>query len=148
MGWLFPPLGKIQNMNIIQLNETGNKQNVTNAEDYTNSAGRANSGRDYFFIKNDSSFTKVFIKDILWIEALGNYIAIRVRSQRFVLHITLKSVEERLPVNKFIRVHRSYIVNIDNIRFIEDTTVYLDELHIPIGALYKRNFIKHLNTLQ
>lgn len=104
--------------------------------------------QDYFFVKKDSVLTKVPVQDILWIEALGDYVTLHTRNGKFILHVTLKSVEGKLPANKFVRVHRSYIVQIDNVRTVEDTTIYINEVSIPIGALYKDNFIKRLNTLQ
>jgi DNA-binding LytR/AlgR family response regulator len=104
--------------------------------------------QDYFFIKKDSVLTKVPIKDILWIEALGDYITIHTKDQRFLLHATLKAIESKLPSNKFVRVHRSYIVQIDNVKQVEDTTIYINETSIPVGALYRENFIKRLNPLQ
>jgi DNA-binding LytR/AlgR family response regulator len=120
---------------------------LTKVKDVDNVKGKANSGQDYFFIKKEAALTKVPIKDILWIEALGDYITIHTKDNRYVLHVTLKSVESKLPANKFVRVHRSYIVNIDNIRTIEDTTIFINEISIPIGALYKESFIKRLNPL-
>jgi DNA-binding LytR/AlgR family response regulator len=104
--------------------------------------------QDYLFVKKDSVLIKVPIKDILWIEALGDYVTLHTRNERFILHVTLKSVESKLPASKFVRVHRSYIVHLDNIRTIEDTTIYINEVSIPIGALYKDSLIKRLNTLQ
>lgn len=104
--------------------------------------------QDYFFVKKDSVLMKVPVKEILWIEALGDYVTLHTRNERFILHITLKSVESKLPSSKFVRVHRSYIVHLDNVRTVEDTTIYINEVSIPIGALYKDNFIKRLNTLQ
>jgi len=105
------------------------------------------TSRDYFFVKKNSALTKVPVNDILWIEALGDYITIHTKEQRFVLHLTLKSIEDKLPPDKFVRVHRSYIVQIDNVRRIEDTTIYINHEPIPIGAVYKDKFIKRLNPL-
>lgn len=104
--------------------------------------------QDFFFVKKDSVLIKVPVKDILWIEALGDYVTLHTRNERFILHITLKSVESKLPVSKFVRVHRSYIVHIENVRTVEDTTIYINDISIPIGALYRENFLKRLNTLQ
>jgi DNA-binding LytR/AlgR family response regulator len=106
-----------------------------------------NAGLEYFFIKKDSVLNKVPIQDILWIEALGDYITIHTKDQRFILHTTLKSLENKLNTNKFVRVHRSYIVQIDNIKKVEDTTIFIHDNSIPVGALYKDNFIKRINTL-
>ncbi len=108
----------------------------------------ATAGKDYFFIKNNSVMTKVMIRDILWIEALGDYITINTASKKYVLHLTLKAIGERLPADKFVRVHRSYIVTVDNISAVEDTTIYINETPIPVGALYRENFLKKLNLLQ
>jgi DNA-binding LytR/AlgR family response regulator len=121
---------------------------VNKAKEYGNSEDAVSTAYDYFFIKKDSVLTKVPIKDILWIEALGDYITIHTKDQRFILHTTLKSVESKLPSDKFIRVHRSYIVQIDNVKLVEDTTIYINDAAIPVGALYKESFIKRLNPLQ
>ena len=109
---------------------------------------QVSTGQEYFFIKKDSVLNKVPIKDILWIEALGDYITVHTKDQRFVLHATLKSVESKLPADKFVRVHRSFIIQIDNVKKVEDTTIYINDTSIPVGALYKDNFIKRLNPLQ
>jgi DNA-binding LytR/AlgR family response regulator len=103
--------------------------------------------RDYFFIKKDSVHTKVPTKDILWIEALGDYITINTVNGKYILHLTLKSIEGKLSPDKFIRVHRSYIVNIDNVGMVEDTTIFINNVSIPVGALYKESFLKVLNLL-
>ena len=104
--------------------------------------------QEYFFIKKDSVLTKVPVKDILWIEALGDYITIHTAKDRYIIHSTLKAIEVKLPTDKFVRVHRSYIVQLDNVKVVEDTTIYINDVSIPIGALYKENFIKRLHTLQ
>ena len=121
---------------------------LTKVKALSNGKDKVRAEKNYFFIKKDSILTKVPIKDILWIEALGDYVTINTIDQRYILHVTLKAVESKLPASKFVRVHRCYIVHIDNIKTIEDTTIYINETSIPIGALYKENFIKRLNTLQ
>jgi DNA-binding LytR/AlgR family response regulator len=121
---------------------------LTKVKALSNKKDKVSTEKNFFFIKKDSTLTNLHVKDILWIEALGDYITINTNNQRFVLHVTLKAVESKLPASKFVRVHRCYIVHIDNIRTIEDTTIYINETSIPIGALYKENFIKRLNTLQ
>ncbi len=103
--------------------------------------------REYFFIRNNSVINKVFVKDVLWIEALGDYVQIHTRDKKHILHLTMKKMESELPPDKFIRVHRSYIVQVDNVKNVEDTTVYIDDTPIPVGAIYKENFLKKLNLL-
>jgi two-component system LytT family response regulator len=121
---------------------------MAKVKNYTDSTDQVSAGQDYFFIKKDSVLNKVPVKDILWIEALGDYITVHTKDQRFILHATLKSLEGKLPTDKFVRVHRSYIVQVDNIKKVEDTTIFINDVAIPVGALYKESFIKRLNTLQ
>jgi DNA-binding LytR/AlgR family response regulator len=109
---------------------------------------QVNMSRDWFFIKKNSVLHKVPVKDILWIEALGDYITVHTKDERFIIHATLKSLETKLHTSKFVRVHRSYIVQIENIKKVEDTTIFINDTSIPVGALYKENFIKQINTLQ
>lgn len=103
--------------------------------------------KEYFFIKKGSVLSKVPLKDILWIEALGDYITVNTHEKKYTIHLTLKAIENKLPAHKFIRVHRSFIVNMDNVGMVEDTTIYINNNPIPLGALYKEAFTKELNTL-
>jgi len=126
------------------------KESIT----YTDGADRKptyqlGNGQDYFFIKKNSMFTKVPLNDILWVAALGDYVTIHTKDQRFILHITFKSIEDKLPPSKFVRVHRSYIVQLDTIRVVDDATIFIHNasMPIPIGPLYKKNFIGRLNPL-
>lgn len=103
--------------------------------------------KNYFFIKKDSVLNKVPLKDILWIEALGDYLSVHTFEKKYIIHLTLKAIENKLPHSKFVRVHRSFIVNMDNVSLVEDTTIYINNNPIPIGALYKDSFMKVLNLL-
>jgi DNA-binding LytR/AlgR family response regulator len=102
---------------------------------------------NYFFIKKKSVHNKVSWKSILWIEALGDYLAVNTFEEKYVVHLTLKAIENKLPQGKFVRVHRSFIVNMDNVGLVEDTTIYINNNPIPVGALYKDSFNKAMNLL-
>lgn len=116
-------------------------------KEFAGPSNHASINKEYFFIKKHSVFNKVALKDILWIEALGDYIKVHASDAQHVVHLSLKAIEDKLPNDKFLRVHRSYIVNIDNVGMVEDTTIYINNNPIPIGALYRENFIKVLNLL-
>jgi DNA-binding LytR/AlgR family response regulator len=103
--------------------------------------------RNYFFIRKDSVINKVPVNDVLWIEAMGDYVTVHTRDRKFILHSTLRTIESKLPKDKFIRVHRSYIVHLDNIKTVEGTTIYVESNIIPLGSLYKENFFKRLGLL-
>jgi DNA-binding LytR/AlgR family response regulator len=100
------------------------------------------------YIKSDSKIVKINLKDLLYVEALADYVMIYTASgSRHVVHSTMKGVEKKLNSGEFIRVHRSFIVNIEKIEAIEDLSIIISKKLIPIGASYKDNFLKKLNIL-
>lgn len=91
----------------------------------------------FLFIRADFSLIKIAIADIIYIEALDDYLKIYIQDQKtLVARMTMKSILEKLPVNKFIRVHRSFIVAIDRIQALRAKTVLVDRLEIPMGGSY------------
>jgi len=109
--------------------------------------GNTPEDRDHFFIRKDSVIHKVPVNDVLWVEAMGDYVTIHTKDKKHILHSTLRTIENRLPKDKFFRVHRSYIVQVENIKTIEDTSIYVGETAIPLGSIYKGNFFKRLGIL-
>ena len=99
------------------------------------------------FIKTDSKLIQVKLKDIIWVEALGNYMQIHTTDDKFTILSTMKDIASKLPSNDFIRIQRSFIVRLDKIKSIEDNYVVLDEKQIHIGKAYKENLNKQLNLL-
>ena len=71
----------------------------------------SSNGREEIFIKKNSSLVRLKYEDILWVEALENYVIFNTFNDKFTIHFTMKAVEMKLPVTKFSRVHRSFIVN-------------------------------------
>ncbi len=99
-----------------------------------------------FFVKKDSRFVKVNFQDILWIEALDNYVIIKTSSkEQFILHSSMKDIESKLPQLNFARVHRSYIVQLEKINALEENACIIDGNRIPIGKSYKDNLMSRLN---
>jgi DNA-binding LytR/AlgR family response regulator len=99
------------------------------------------------FVKADSKITNVNLSEILWIEALADYVTIQTPSQKFVVHATMKSMEEKLPMTEFSRVHRSHIIRVDKIDYLEGDSVVVGRKVIPIGASYKAALLKRLNVV-
>jgi DNA-binding LytR/AlgR family response regulator len=94
----------------------------------------------YIFVKSDYQMVKIFLKDIIYIEGLDDYIKIYL-SQRSVLTLmTLKTIMQRLPAREFIRVHRSYIVPVSRIDHISKSKIRIGEKEIPIGISYSEGF--------
>jgi DNA-binding LytR/AlgR family response regulator len=99
------------------------------------------------YVRSDSKIVKVNFNDILYIEALADYIMIITANNKYVVHSTMKGFQSRLPADQFSRVHRSYIINRDKIESIESLFVVINKKFIPIGASYKDDFIDTLNML-
>lgn len=103
--------------------------------------------KNYIFIRSNSILTKIKIKDIVYIQALGDYVNIFTSDKRHTVHITLKSMEEKLPRNLFYRLHRSYLVALDHIDNIEENTAYVGQHPLPIGEQFKKELLKKLHLI-
>ncbi|SHG17178.1 LytR/AlgR family response regulator transcription factor [Pedobacter caeni] len=101
-------------------------------------------GTDYMFIKGESKnkFIKVNYDDILYVEGLKNYISVFTAKERIITYLTLREMELYLPKNRFLRVHKSYIVAIDKIRMIDGNSIFINENVIPVGETYREEFFK------
>jgi two-component system, LytTR family, response regulator len=106
--------------------------------------GRAGEGLDYFFVKTDHQIVKVNFADILFIESLREYVRIHTPAQRIVARLALQRLEELLPPAKFIRTHRSYIVNIDAVQKIEGHTLHIGKELLPISKGKREEFMQFL----
>lgn len=93
----------------------------------------------YLFVKGESKnkFLRVSYADILYAEALGNYVAIHVLGQRLITYQTLKELTEQLPQPSFLRVHKSFLVSIDKITMVDGNTIYVQDKAIPVGETYR-----------
>lgn len=102
----------------------------------------AESDTDYMFVKVDSKLVKINYADILYIEGMKDYLKIFVSERPLVVHQTMKKIEEMLPKNNFVRVHKSYIVAISAVNSIVGNFIEINGKEIPIGANYKDQLIK------
>jgi DNA-binding LytR/AlgR family response regulator len=91
----------------------------------------------YFFIKCDNKLEKIAYQDILFAEALQNYVAIHTSSRKFITYLTFKGVEDYLPADRFVKVHKSFIVALDKIDSIEGNELLISTHHIPISRNLK-----------
>ncbi|WP_418262014.1 LytR/AlgR family response regulator transcription factor [Flavobacterium faecale] len=108
--------------------------------------GLADNGGD-FYINVDRRFIKIEYSTVSFIEAKGDYIRIKTDSQNYTVHSTLKKIEDKLPNNLFVRVHRSFIINIRKIIDIEDNSVLIDKDVIPISRSNRNELLKRINVL-
>lgn len=102
---------------------------------------------DSVFVKVDSRFVKVELRDVQWVEAAGDYVTIVTENDRFTIHSTMKSMENMLPADRFLRVHRSHIVRVDKIRSLEETTIVIGKKLLPVGDSYRAALRDRLTLL-
>lgn len=88
---------------------------------------------DYFFIKSDNKLVKVCFDDILFVEALQNYIAVHTTAKKYITYLTFHGIEAYLPPTRFIRTHKSFIVAADKIESIEGNDIRIGIHHVPIS---------------
>ena len=98
----------------------------------------------YVFFKVDKKLQKVILSDILYFEATGDYIKLFLKKEMILLYDTLKNILDQLPPKKFIRVHKSFIISLEHLNFVEGNYLRIAGIDIPIGATYKENFLEML----
>ncbi len=103
--------------------------------------------QEFVFIKDNGVLKRINVDDILYLEAMGDYVKVYTAQKFHVLHSTLKSIEEKLPPAKFIRVHRSYIISLNKIDFIQEGVISIGKSTIPVADTYRSLLNKRLNLL-
>lgn len=102
---------------------------------------------EFIFIRDSNIVRRLNLDDILFAEAMGDYVKLYTSLKFFAIHTTLKAVEERLPLSKFIRVHRSYIVALTKIDTIQDGALIINGKAIPVADAYRSALNKKMNIL-
>jgi len=92
---------------------------------------------DFIFIKEGRLYVKLTFGSIVFVKASRNYVRITTQKKTHLVLMTLKEVDEILPSNKFLRIHKSYVVNLDCVLSFDQKTVYLKNILLPLGPLYK-----------
>ena len=88
---------------------------------------------DYFFVKTDGRMEKVFYKDVYYIESMMNYVILHMEAKKMIVYLTLKSILAQLPASFFLKVHKSFIVNVSKITTIEGNIIKLGNRQVPIS---------------
>jgi DNA-binding LytR/AlgR family response regulator len=98
------------------------------------------SSQEFMFVNVDYSLLKVNFSDITYIEGLKDYIKIHLKTapgKPIITRMSMKSLEEQLPVQKFIRIHKSYFISVDQITAIKKSSVFVGAMELPVGESYK-----------
>ena len=119
----------------------------TKAKSNIESVKKSSEVHKDIFVRHDSKLVRVCLQNILFIEALADYVIIHTLAKKYIVHSTMKGLAMKLPTSNFSRVHRSFIVNHHNIDELEDVHILIGGHSIPVGASYKENFFSKLNML-
>lgn len=115
-------------------------------EEHTKDYVESNLEENSLFIKQDGSLIKVEIDDILYAEAFDNYCFVHTVDKKFLLPHTLKSVEKKLSGKSFIRVHRSYMINLKAISVINDDHLVINNKSIPVSKASRQELLSRIST--
>lgn len=113
-------------------------------DELTKSANNKKVESDHFFIKVENNLVKINFKEIQYIKALQNYISIKTDNTTYVSLISMKSILTQLPKNKFVQVHKSYIVNKNEVRSIKGNILVIGNDEVPISRTLKERVVKEL----
>ena len=125
---------------------------VSKAKDYQHlmqksvaaDAAKNAADEEYFFIKCDYKYERIYFNDILYVEAMQNYVTIYTTKGKYITLLYLKNVEQNLDKKSFIRVHKSYIVAISKIESIENNEIVMQQYRIPISRNYRDEVIERV----
>ena len=109
----------------------------------------AERASDYIFVKTESKgkMSKVNFADIMYVEGMKNYLSINTKEEHIITLLNIKDLEERLPANRFMRVHKSYIVSLDKIKALDGNQILFKDMkaYVPLGETYRNAFFEALN---
>lgn len=100
---------------------------------------------NFLMVKSDKKLTRVLVGEISYIEAYGNYIFIYLPGEKIMSKQTLTQFESQLPAGKFIRIHKSFIVSLKAIKYLEGNQVSIGTKMLPVGKVFKENLVKHFS---
>ena len=106
---------------------------------------KSESKKDYIFVRSDRSDVKLFFDKVIALEAMKDYTKIVVKENSYMVHGNISSFIKKFPKDKFVRIHRSTVINVDFITSFEGSTVNLERNHYTIGGKYMSDIKKYLN---
>ncbi len=150
-GYIIKPFKEIDLHTSIEmaLYKHSKEKEVIKERDFLYSLVENKEDEDVIFVKSNSRLVKVKTSDILFVEALKDYVVINTAEAKYTIHSTMKDIEKKLNAKEFQRIHRSYIVRLDKIDAIEQPNVVLQKGKklLPIGGSYKDELFKRINLV-
>jgi two-component system, LytTR family, response regulator LytT len=150
-GYIIKPFKEIDLFTAIEIATQKHNQdvNIRNEKQLLYSFPESRQIEDVLFVKSNYTLVKVNINDLIFVEALKDYVIFNTKTARYVIHSTMKNMEEKLLSRNFIRVHRSYIVRLNDVQSVTPQSLTLESIakEIPIGGSYKEGLLKKLKRM-
>jgi DNA-binding LytR/AlgR family response regulator len=109
--------------------------------------GITTNSDNHIFIKSDGKLVRLNNEDILYIESMGDYVKFVTTEKKYITHNTIKALEEKVNKNCFMKVHRSYIINLTKIDDIRENDLFIKGIEIPISKAHKQDVLRRLNII-
>jgi DNA-binding LytR/AlgR family response regulator len=114
---------------------------------FTEDTRKKESSDDHIYIKTDGKLVRLNNDDILYIESMGDYVKFVLPDKKYVSHNTIKNLEEKINPGVFLKIHRSYIVNLKKVQNIKDNTLVINGLELPISKANRAEVVRRLNVI-
>jgi len=101
---------------------------------------------DFFFIKCNGKIEKIMMSDVIYIEAMANYVIIYTRQKKYITYLTFSGIEEQLPAHLFVRIHKSYLVAISAIQTIDGNEVITSLMRLPLSKNYRNEVMGRIES--
>ncbi len=124
------------------VNKANNQMTLLNAKEEQGNTIESIT-EEFIYIKADRKFFKVMLSQILYIEGLKDYVIIHLADRKILTAMNIKTIAAQLPAQHFIRISKSYIINVAHITSFDSFYVYLDKIELPLGSIYKDEFYKN-----
>lgn len=102
----------------------------------------------YMFFKVNKDMVKIYLKEIIYIESIKDYLKIVTQEKSYITYQRISYMEEKLPENRFIRIHKSYIIAHDKIRTFRNDMLKIGNADLPVGRFYRQKFVETLNAIK
>ena len=117
---------------------------VQKAFDFHKMKNKQVSSPEHFFVKSNGKYERVVFSEILFVEAMQNYVVIHLPTQKLIVYMTLAGIEAQLPQSRFMKVHKSFVVAIEKVGAIENSEIIINQSRIPISRTLKDEVLKRI----
>lgn len=122
-------------------------QAITKAHQLRYLRSESTHDQSQIFVRKDNQLLKIDLDNILWIEAMADYVTIYTADDKYTVYSTMKNMEAKLDERQFVRIHRSYIIPLDKIKLVEGQEVTINGTTLPIGGSYKEGLMQRLTLI-